>query len=76
VLLVTLAETTPVNEAAMLQADLRRADIEPFGWIINASLAASNTRDPILKRRARLEHRHIRKVREELAARCWIVPWE
>ena len=52
VLIVTLAETTPVNEAAELQVDLRRAGIEPFGWIINASLATSGTRDPVLRRRA------------------------
>ena len=43
VLLVTLAETTPVHEAAQLQDDLRRAHVEPFGWVINASLAASGT---------------------------------
>ena len=52
VLIVTLAETTPVNEAAALQADLRRAGIEPFGWVINASLVASGTHDPVLRRRA------------------------
>ncbi|MFI4939508.1 MAG: arsenical pump-driving ATPase, partial [Burkholderiales bacterium] len=38
VLIVTLAETTPVLEAAGLQADLRRAGIEPWAWIINNSL--------------------------------------
>ena len=37
--LVALAETTPVAEAAELQEDLRRAGIEPFGWVLNASLA-------------------------------------
>lgn len=76
VLIVTLAETTPVNEAAALQADLRRAGIEPFGWVINASLAASGTRDPVLQRRAALEHRHLRRVADELATRCWIIPWD
>src|ERR1019366_6767800 len=40
-LVVTLAESTPVHEAERLQADLRRAGIEPFGWVINSSLAAS-----------------------------------
>ncbi len=75
VLLVTLAETTPIHEAAALQSDLRRAGIEPFGWIINASLAASHTRDPILQRRARLEHPYLRRVHDELATRSWIVPW-
>ena len=76
VLIVTLAETTPVNEAAALQTDLRRAGIEPFGWVINASLTASGTRDPVLRRRAVLEHRHLQRVADELATRCWIVPWD
>ncbi len=67
VLLVTLAETTPVHEATALQADLRRAGIEPFGWIVNASLAASGTHDPVLRRRAALEHPYLRHVSEELA---------
>src|SRR5574337_1400574 len=35
VLIVTLAETTPVLEAANLQADLRRAGIEPWAWVVN-----------------------------------------
>lgn len=39
ILIVTLPETTPVLEATDLQNDLRRAAIEPWGWIINASLA-------------------------------------
>ncbi len=76
VLIVTLAETTPVDEAAALQADLRRAGIEPFGWVVNASLAASGTRDPVLRRRAALEHVHLRRIVEELATRCWIIPWD
>ena len=42
--LVTLAETTPVLEAANLQADLRRAGIEPWAWIINNSVAAIRSR--------------------------------
>ncbi len=75
VLLVTLAETTPVHEAAALQTDLRRSSIEPYGWIINASLAASTTRDPVLHQRAMLEYRYLRRIKKELAARCWIVPW-
>jgi arsenite-transporting ATPase len=32
VFIVTLPEATPVHEAASLQADLRRAGIEPHGW--------------------------------------------
>ena len=74
-LLVTLAEATPVHEAARLQADLRRAGIEPYGWIVNASLGASGTTHPVLAARARLEAAHVRRVAEELASRVWLVPW-
>ena len=76
VLIVTLAELTPVSEAAALQDDLRRAGIEPFGWVINASLTASGTRDPLLLARAALERPHLHRVREQLAPRAWIVPWQ
>jgi arsenite/tail-anchored protein-transporting ATPase len=75
VLLVALPETTPVHEAADLQSDLRRAGIEPYGWIINASLAASGTRDPTLRRRAALEQPLLDTVSRHLATRTWIVPW-
>jgi arsenite-transporting ATPase len=75
-LIVTLPELTPVSEAAALQDDLRRAGIEPFGWIVNASLTASGTLDPVLRARARLERPHLRHVREHLAARAWLVPWQ
>ena len=51
VLIVTLAEATPVHEAERLQADLRRAGIEPFAWVINQSLLASGTRHPLLRER-------------------------
>ena len=74
-LLVTLAESTPVHEASRLQEDLRRAGIEPFGWVVNASLAASGTRHPLLAARASLELRHLDVVRSELATRSWLVPW-
>ncbi len=75
VLLVTLAESTPVEEAARLQADLRRAGIEPYGWVVNASLAASGTRHQVLAARAALERTHLARVAQELSARRWLVPW-
>ena len=43
VLIVTLPEATPVHEAAALQADLRRAQIEPFAWVINQSFVEAQT---------------------------------
>jgi arsenite/tail-anchored protein-transporting ATPase len=48
---VTLPEATPVHEAAALQDDLRRAQIEPFAWVINQSFAESGSRDPLLMAR-------------------------
>ena len=74
--LVALPETTPVAEAAELQDDLRRAGIEPFGWVLNASLAAAETADPVLHARARLELPLIARVTDHLATRVWLAPWD
>ncbi|HEY3367046.1 MAG TPA: arsenical pump-driving ATPase [Symbiobacteriaceae bacterium] len=76
ILLVTLPEATPVYEAERLQADLRRAGIEPYGWVINQSLLASGTADPLLLRRAAQELPFIRRVHGEPPARCALVPWQ
>jgi arsenite-transporting ATPase len=75
VLLVTLPEATPVHEAAMLQADLRRAQIEPFAWVINQSFAGSGSRDPLLVARGRGEVQYLREVVEKLSKRTALVPW-
>jgi arsenite-transporting ATPase len=74
ILIVTLPETTPVLEAAELQDDLRRAGIEPFAWVINQSVAAAITSDPVLVSRAAAEWPLIERVTGELAARSAIVP--
>ena len=74
-LLVTLAESTPVQEAERLQADLRRAVIEPYGWVINASLSGARTSHPTLRARANAERAHVERV-EQLSARTWLVGWQ
>lgn len=74
VLLVTLAETTPVLEAAHLQDDLRRAGIEPWAWVINNSVAASRPRSPLLRRRAANELAEIAAVATHHARRHAVVP--
>ena len=76
VLIVALPETTPVLEAAALQDDLRRAQIEPFAWVINGSLAAAHPRDPILRARAAAEIPQIHKVKELLAQRVALIPFQ
>ncbi|MNQ21995.1 Arsenical pump-driving ATPase [compost metagenome] len=74
VLLVTLAETTPVLEAANLQADLRRAGIEPWAWVINNSVAAARPRSLLLRQRARNELGEIEAVANRHARRYAVVP--
>ncbi|MCM2318002.1 MAG: arsenical pump-driving ATPase [Pseudomonas sp.] len=74
VLLVTLAETTPVLEAANLQADLRRAGIEPWAWVINNSVAAARPRSLLLRQRARNELGEIEAVANRHAQRYAVVP--
>ena len=74
VILVTLAETTPVLEAAHLQEDLRRAGIEPWAWVINNSVAAARVTSPLLRQRARNELREIDAVATQHAARYALVP--
>ncbi|MGN6644071.1 MAG: arsenical pump-driving ATPase, partial [Verrucomicrobiota bacterium] len=55
VLIVTLPEATPVHEAAALQDDLHRAQIQPFAWVINQSFVGTGSRDPLLVARGRGE---------------------
>jgi arsenite/tail-anchored protein-transporting ATPase len=74
VLIVTLAEPTPVLEAANLQADLRRAGIEPWAWIVNTSVAATSAQSSLLRRRAANELREIDAVATQYAHRYAVVP--
>lgn len=76
VLIVTLPEQTPVLEAAHLQADLQRAGINPWAWIINNSLSLSPLASPLLQQRARAEQPHIAQVTEVHARRYALVPMQ
>lgn len=75
ILLVTLAEATPVHEAAALQEDLRRAGIEPFAWVVNQSLAGIETSDPLMISRGNSELRYLREVRAQDPTLCVRIPW-
>ena len=76
VLIVTLPEATPVHEAAQLQRDLRRAEIEPYAWVINQSLLPLKVTDPVLRGRQSHEAKFIREVITERAHRTAIIPWQ
>ena len=75
IIVVTLPETIPVSQAAALQEDLRRARIEPYAWVINRSILAAGTRDPMLRARLEGERAQIARVAGGLAALTFIVPW-
>ncbi len=74
VVLVTLAEATPVHEAMALQDDLRRAGIAPFAWVVNQSFAVVDTDDPVLRARGGRERRYLEEVRES-SPRMAVTPW-
>ncbi|MDX1928038.1 MAG: arsenical pump-driving ATPase [Pirellulaceae bacterium] len=76
VLIVTLPEATPVHEAATLQRDLRRAEIEPFAWVINQVLSPLRITDPIMKQRKLHEQKYLREVKDVQAGRAVIIPWQ
>ena len=65
-----------MHEAAALQEDLRRAQIEPFAWVVNQSLLNSGSCDPLLQRREQSEHRYMSEVVAKHAARTAWLPWQ
>ncbi len=74
VLIATLAETTPVLEAAALQADLERAGITPWAWVVNQSVAAAGVRSPLLVQRAGNEVRELDAVLTHHARQVALLP--
>lgn len=75
IILVTLPEVTPVSQAAALQDDLRRASVEPYAWVINKSILAAGTHDPLLAARMAGERKQMKRMADGLAARLFVVPW-
>lgn len=76
VIIVTLAETTPVFEAMRLQKDLNRAGINSKWWIINSSLYAINTSNEILKAKSSNEIKWINKVDEISSGNFSVIEWK
>jgi arsenite/tail-anchored protein-transporting ATPase len=75
IILVTLPEVTPVSQASALQDDLRRAQIEPYAWVVNKSIAASGTSDPMLGDCSVGERRQLPRIAAGLSKKTFVVPW-
>lgn len=76
VIIVTLAETTPVHEALRLQDDLKRAGIHSKWWVINSSMYATNTTNNILRAKASNEIQWINKVNEISKGNFAVIDWK
>ena len=75
VIIVTLAEPTPVYEALRLEEDLKRAGIFNKWWLINSSLYASNTSNKILKSKANEEVKWINYLDEHTNKNLALIAW-
>ena len=75
VLIVTLAEPTPLYESVRLEDDLKRAGIYSKWWIINSSIAKTGSRNKILQAKANSELEWINKVDKHTDGNFTIIPW-
>jgi len=75
VIIVTLAEATPVYEAMRLEEDLKRAKIATKWWVINSSLHATGTTNKLLSAKASNEIEWINKVDAHAKGKFAIIPW-
>jgi arsenite-transporting ATPase len=76
VIIVTLAETTPVHEALRLEADLKRAGLHSKWWVINSSMYAINTTNEVLMAKASNEIQWINKVDEISKGNFAMIDWK
>ncbi len=75
VVIITLAETTPVYEALRLEQDLRRAGIMSKWWIINSSLFYTGTTNKVLSAKANSEIQWINKVDAHSKGNFALIGW-
>lgn len=75
VIIVTLAQPTPVFEAERLEKDLKRASIRSNWWIINASLQHAETTNEVLKAKSTNEIKWINRVSEISKEKFALIEW-
>lgn len=75
VIIVTLAETTPVYEAKRLEEDLIRAGLHCKWWVVNASLYATKTTNRLLMAKANNEVEWINRVDEHTQGNFALIRW-
>ena len=76
VIIVTLAEATPVYEAMRLEEDLLRAGLSVGWWIINSSMYKVHPTGRFLSEKANAEVEWINKVGSHANGRFSLVGWQ
>ncbi|PSV47580.1 arsenical pump-driving ATPase [Photobacterium indicum] len=74
VVITTLAEPTPVQEAVSLQADLQRAGISPWAWVVNHALVQAPLTAALMQERAAQQLPYIEAVQAQHSQRLAVVP--
>ncbi len=75
VLIITLPEMTPVQEARHLERDLERAGISTYAWIINQSLSPLEVTDSLLRARRYEEFQYITQVMDDYNEHVFLEAW-
>lgn len=75
VIIITLAEATPVYEAMRLEEDLKRAGIAARWWIVNASLYFTRTTNKLLSAKASSEVEWINAVDVHTRGQFGVIAW-
>lgn len=75
VIIVALAEATPVYEAMRLEEDLKRAGINTRWWVINSSLYKTKTINKVLSAKASNEIEWINKVDAHTGGKFAVIGW-
>lgn len=75
VVIVTLAEATPVYEAMRLEEDLKRANIATKWWVINSSMYHTGTTNKLLAAKASHEIEWINKVDKHAKGSFAVIAW-
>lgn len=75
IVLVTLAQATPVHEALALQEDLARTGLTPWTWVVNAAVSRTGTTHPVLAAQSAGEARWIDEVVDVSPRRPVVLPW-
>lgn len=76
VIILTLAEATPVYEAMRLEEDIKRAEINTKWWVINSSLYLTGTTNALLSAKAANEIEWINTIDTHTHGNFAVISWK